>query len=143
MTFTPSRPFHPGGATASPYTLDCSIDRAHQPRHLRLLRERLLPRRCRDDRLATKLSVGIVPAEDAEPTDLRRWLSERQADIRADNRVAKEVLAFITEAGAKSVVMTDRIIGCPHEKGIHYEGLTCPVCSFWAGRDRWTGKRLQ
>ena len=28
-----------------------------------------------DDRLATKLSVGIAPAEDAEATDLRRWLS--------------------------------------------------------------------
>jgi hypothetical protein len=52
------------------------------------------------------------------------------------------VLAFITEAGAKSVVMTDRIIGCPHEEGIDYEGSTCPVCPFWAGRDRWTGKRL-
>jgi len=52
------------------------------------------------------------------------------------------VLAFITKAEAKSVVMTDRIIGCPHEEGIDYEGSTCPVCPFWAGRDRWTGKRL-
>jgi hypothetical protein len=95
-----------------------------------------------DDRLATKLSVGIVPAQGAEPTDLRRWLSEGQADIRADNRVTEEVLAFITEAGALSVVMPDRIIGCPHEEGTDYEGPTCPVCSYWAGRDRWTGKRL-
>jgi hypothetical protein len=23
------------------------------------------------------------------------------------------------------------------------EGATCPVCPFWAGRDRWAGKRLQ
>jgi hypothetical protein len=95
-----------------------------------------------DDKLATKLSIGIVPAANAEATDLRRWISEDQTDIRADNRIAEEVLAFITEAGAKSVVMTDRIIGCPHEEGIDYEGSTCPVCSFWAGRDRWTGKRL-
>jgi hypothetical protein len=95
-----------------------------------------------DDRLATKLSVGIVPAEDAEATDLRRWLSEEQGDIRTDNRVAEEVLAFITEAEAKSVVMTDRIIGCPHEEGIDYEGSTCPFCPFWAGRDRWTGKHM-
>ncbi len=95
-----------------------------------------------DDRMATKLSVGIVPAEGAEATDLRRWLSEEQVDIRVDNRVAEEVLSFITEAGAKSVVITDRIIGCPHEEGIDYEGSTCPVCLFWAGRDRWTGKRL-
>ena len=64
--------------------------------------------------MATKLTVGILPGEDAEATDLRRWLSEDQTDIRDDTRVAEEVLAFITEAGAKSVVMAERIIGCPH-----------------------------
>ncbi len=37
--------------------------------------------------------------------------------------MAEEVLAFIAEAGAKAVVMTDRIIGCPHEEGIDYEGV--------------------
>src|SRR4051812_15296303 len=31
-----------------------------------------------DDRTATKLTVAIVPAEDAEATDLRRWLSKDQ-----------------------------------------------------------------
>jgi hypothetical protein len=75
-----------------------------------------------DDSTATKLTVGIVPGEDADATDLRRWLSKEQTDIRDDIRVTEEVLAFITEAGAKSVVMTDRIIGCPHEEGIDYEG---------------------
>jgi hypothetical protein len=50
--------------------------------------------------------------------------------------------AFITEAGVKSVVIAERIIGCPHEEGIDYEGAICPACPFWAGRDRWTGKRL-
>ena len=72
----------------------------------------------------------------AEATDLRRWFSKGQTDIRDDIQVTKEVLAFITEAGAKSVLMTDRIIGCPHEEGIDYEGVTCPACPFWAGRDR-------
>ena len=95
-----------------------------------------------DDTVATKLTVGIVPAENAEVTDLRRWFSEG-SDIRNDVDVAEEVLAFITEAEAKSVVMTDRIIGCPHEEGVDYEGSTCPHCPFWAGRDRWTGERLQ
>ena len=94
-----------------------------------------------DDTRATKLTVGIVPAEDAEATELRRWSSEG-ADIRNDAGVAEEVLAFIDAAGARSIVMTDRIIGCPHEEGIDYEGPTCPACPFWAGRDRWTGKRL-
>ena len=92
-----------------------------------------------DDTMATKLAVGIVPAENAEVTDLQRWFSEG-CDIRNDVVVAEEVLAFIADTGAKSVVMTDRIIGCPHEEGIDYEGSTCPDCPFWAGRDRWTGK---
>jgi hypothetical protein len=95
-----------------------------------------------DDTMATKLTVGIVPAEIAEVADLRRWLSEG-SEIRDDVDVAEEVLAFIAATGAKSVVMTDRIIGCPHEEGIDYEGSTCPDCTFWVGRDRWTGKRLQ
>lgn len=29
-----------------------------------------------DDTMATKLTVGILPGEDAEATDLRRWLSK-------------------------------------------------------------------
>src|SRR6516162_6881361 len=78
-----------------------------------------------DDTTATKLTVGIVPAENAEVTDLRRWLSEG-SDIRNDIDVAEQVLAFIADTGAMSVVMTDRIIGCPHEEGIDYEGPTCP-----------------
>jgi hypothetical protein len=81
-----------------------------------------------DDSMATKLTVAIMPAEDAEATDLRHWFSKEQTDIRDDTGVAEEVLAFITEAGAKSVVMTDRIIGCPHEEGIDHEDATCPAC---------------
>jgi hypothetical protein len=84
-----------------------------------------------DDTMATKLTVGIVPAENAEATHLQRWFSEG-SDIRNDVDVAEEVLAFIADTGAKSVVMTDRIIGCPHEEGIDYEGSTCPNCPFWA-----------
>ena len=94
-----------------------------------------------NDTTATKLTVGIFPAENVEVTDLRRWFSE-VADIRNDARVAEEVLAFIEAAGVMSIVMTERIIGCPHEEGIDYDGPTCPSCPFWAGRDRWTGRRL-
>ena len=86
-----------------------------------------------DDSTATKLTVGIVPAEDAEATDLRRWFWKEQTDIRDDIRVTEEVLAFITEAGAKSVVMTERIIGCPHEEGVDHEGAACPACFLLGG----------
>jgi hypothetical protein len=94
-----------------------------------------------DDTRATNLTVGIVSAEDADATHLRRWFAER-ADIRSDAGVTEEVLAFIDAAGARSIVMTHRIIGCPHEEGIDYEGPNCPACPFWAARDRWTGTRL-
>jgi hypothetical protein len=72
-----------------------------------------------DDPTATKLTVGIVPAEHPAAADLRRWFSAA-ADIRYDAGVAEEVLAFIDAVGARSIVMTDRIIGCPHEEGIDY-----------------------
>jgi len=94
-----------------------------------------------DDVTATKIAVGIVPAEGAETSELRRWLSNG-AEIRGDVQVAAEVLAFIEAAGALSVTMTDRIIGCPHEEGVDSDGPTCPACPFWAGRDRWTSRRL-
>jgi len=90
-----------------------------------------------DDVTAAKITVGIIPAERAGASDLRRWVSDG-SDIRRDVEVAAEVLLFIEAAGALSMAMVDRIIGCPHEEGIDYEGATCPLSPFWAGRDRWT-----
>ena len=57
-----------------------------------------------DDRMATKLTVGIVPAEHADAAQLRRWFSEG-ADIRNDADIAEEVLALVAAAGARSVAM--------------------------------------
>ena len=95
-----------------------------------------------DDRRATKVSVGIVTAEDAEPEILERWFSE-DSDVRTDPTIGGEILTFIKAQGAKSVVTADRIIGCPHEEGIDYpEGQVCPQCPFWAHRDRWSGEVL-
>src|SRR5438445_8653195 len=91
-----------------------------------------------DDKLATKLAVAIITAQDAEPAVLNRWFSKGQ-DVRSDLVISSEVLKFIQDHGAKSVVITDRIIGCPHEEGVDYrEGTVCPQCPFWAHRDRWS-----
>jgi hypothetical protein len=91
---------------------------------------------------ASKVAVGIVPAEDGEVTELRTWSSET-ADLRNDAATSNEVLAFIQEHGGKSVVMSPGIIGCPHEEGIDYpEDEVCPECPYWATRDRWTGEEL-
>jgi hypothetical protein len=58
--------------------------------------------------------------------------------------VAAEIQRYLHDYGVKSVVMTDRIIGCPHEEVVDYpEGQVCPQCPFWAHRDRWTGELLE
>jgi hypothetical protein len=96
-----------------------------------------------DDRLATKVAVGVVLAEDQEPAFLERWFSEG-GDVRNDHDVNEQILEFIRSHEVKSIVMADRIIGCPHEEGIGYPaGSTCPQCPFWAHRDRWSGEEVQ
>jgi len=60
-------------------------------------------------------------------------------DVRTDPQIAAEILTFLDAAGVKTVALANRIIGCPHEEGINYEGPTYP---YWAGRDRWTGEML-
>ena len=86
---------------------------------------------------ATKVTVGIVPSENAEVKELRAWKVD-DGEIRADPRIAREISEFIEERQVLSVAMTDGIIGCPHQEGIDYEGEWCPFCEFWHGRDRFT-----
>jgi len=92
--------------------------------------------------LATKVAVAIIRDERGDPDPLQRWFTE-DMDVRTDPGVGEQVLAFLREHAAKSVVVTDGIIGCPHEEGIDYpEGKSCPRCPFWAGRDRFTHERI-
>ena len=92
-----------------------------------------------DNRRATKLAAAVIAKEDDPPADLRRYLVD-EGDVRQDPVVLEAVVLFFEEHGVRTVAMADRIIGCPHEEGIDYAGLTCPLCPFWAGRDRWTGE---
>ena len=91
-----------------------------------------------DDRRATKLVAAVIAKEDDPPSELRRYLVA-EGDVRQDPTILEEVVLLFEAHGVRSVAMVDRIIGCPHEEGIDYEGPTCPSCPFWAGRDRWTG----
>lgn len=96
-----------------------------------------------DDRHATKVAVAILASENAEPEPLSRWLVE-EGDIREKAVIGEEILAFIQENAARTVIVADRILGCPHEEGIDYpEGAKCPQCPFWARHDRWTGEPIQ
>jgi hypothetical protein len=96
-----------------------------------------------NDNVATKVSVAIIPAADQEPAFLERWFSEA-ADLRNDHGVHEQILGFIRTHEAKSVVLAERIIGCPHEEGIDYpENTVCPKCPFWANHERWSGEVVQ
>lgn len=97
----------------------------------------------RDDRRASKVAVGILTAEDAEVSELERWFSDDH-DVRDDVDIVSAMQRFIDQHAARTVVVADRIIGCPHEEGIDYpEGQKCPDCPFWATRDRWSGDVLR
>jgi hypothetical protein len=93
-----------------------------------------------DNKTASKVSVGIILVEGTEPTYMERWVLE-QGDVRTDLTINKQIMEFIAKYPIRSIVITDRIIGCPHEEGIDYpEGDICPKCPYWAHRDRWTGE---
>jgi len=94
------------------------------------------------DASASKVAVGIVLGENQEPSEMRKWFSE-SSDLRSDIDVATEILDFIKGHDVRSVAMSDRIIGCPHEEVVDYpEGQECPECPFWHGKDRWTGESV-
>ena len=96
-----------------------------------------------NDGLATKVAVSVILTENNEPDFLKRWFSETDLDVRCDPAIGEQVLAFLKTHSPRSVVVTDRIIGCPHEEGTDYpEGASCPHCPFWAGRDRFSHERI-
>lgn len=95
------------------------------------------------DKRASKVVVGIVRTEDAEADPLKKWFSEG-GDVRREPEIIEGILRFLEENSVKSVIATDRIIGCPHEEGIDYpEGGWCPECLFWKNHGRFTGEALQ
>jgi hypothetical protein len=92
---------------------------------------------------ASKVTVGIVEDETGNAIKIKRWNSEK-VDVRIDAAIIKSIEKFIRENEVRSVAMTDRIIGCPHEEGIDYpEGQVCPECPYWANRDRFTGEKIK
>lgn len=88
-----------------------------------------------DDQVASKVAVGIIARDGDDLIALERWYSE-DTDVRRDAGINQAILDFIEQHDVKSVVVTDGILGCPHEEGIDYpRGETCPECPFWADRD--------
>lgn len=91
-----------------------------------------------DNKMASKAVCAIIAFDGAEAEPMKKWFSS--SDLRKSEHVFSEILTFIDENGAKSVSMIEGIFGCPHEEGIDYpDGNYCPECTYWQGRDRFTG----
>ena len=69
-----------------------------------------------DDRLATKVAVGIKATEESEP-EMMRWHSPTM-DIRRNVAVLENIVKLIRRRQVKSVAMVEQILGCPHEEGV-------------------------
>jgi len=65
-----------------------------------------------DNRRATKVAVGIIPAPRSELAEMRRWFAEA-GDVRVDETVFAEIVTFLREHKVQSVAMTEKILGCP------------------------------
>ncbi|MGD0462911.1 MAG: SEC-C metal-binding domain-containing protein [Tepidisphaeraceae bacterium] len=84
-----------------------------------------------DDKTTTKIVAGVILSEEAEPI-LLKWMG---MNVVGDAKIAEEIKRFLAKHGVKSVVVTEGILGCPHEEGIDFpRGQDCPVCPFWAGK---------
>ncbi len=92
-----------------------------------------------DDRLASKVVASVVAGEGQESAEMRTWFSDDR-DLRNDTTVFEKVVGLFDQHGVHSIAMLDRIMGCPHEEGIDYQGPTCPQCPFWSNRERWSGE---
>jgi hypothetical protein len=88
-----------------------------------------------DDKKATKAVLAIF-LQEGGPLTLYRYFSEDK-DVRYKIAIQESILAHLKEKQVRSLIMVEKIFGCPHEEGIDYpEGEACPQCPFWRNRDR-------
>jgi len=88
------------------------------------------------DKLATKLVASVFPTARLELNAIRKWTTN-QGDIRENAAIRDELSAFLKENNVAHAVVTEEILGCPHEEGVDYPvGTVCPHCPFWAKRPR-------
>ena len=95
------------------------------------------------DKQAIKIVASILPAAKAAALATRKWTSA-EGDIRENASVQAELSGFFKEHRVAQAVVTEEIIGCPHEEGIDYQsGGTCTECPFWATHPNSRGRLLE
>lgn len=83
-----------------------------------------------DDQRTTKIVASVIK-RGAEPI-LKRWVGN---NVKNNPKVRREIREFFASYGVKSVVATEKNMGCPHEEGEDFpEGEDCPFCPWWKGK---------
>jgi len=81
-----------------------------------------------DDQKVTKIVAAVLPDEKTNPI-LKKWFG---VGVGENPETAAAIGEFFRDQQVKNVIMTEGIIGCPHEEGIDYPvGESCPECPFW------------
>jgi len=81
-----------------------------------------------DDKVVSKIVAAVLVDENTNPI-IKKWSGD---GIAQNPETASEIGKFFQEQQVANVVMTEGIIGCPHEEGIDYPiGESCPQCPFW------------
>ncbi len=84
-----------------------------------------------DDHTCTRITAAVINAPNARP-QFRHWWGESP---ETDPWVIAEIGEFFRLYRVREAVMTEGIIGCPHDEGIDYpEDEECPYCPFWNAR---------
>ena len=82
-----------------------------------------------NDQVVTKIVVAVLPDEQTNPI-LKKWSGE---GVAQDPETAAAIGEFLQEQRVQKVVMTEGVIGCPHEEGVDFPtGESCLECPFWA-----------
>ena len=63
-----------------------------------------------NDTRASKVAVAIMVAEGEDPRALERWF-DQEGDVRRNPAIGNQILQFVQDHDAKTIVMTDSIIG--------------------------------
>jgi hypothetical protein len=82
-----------------------------------------------NDQIVTKIVAAVLIDDKRDPI-IKNWVGD---GIVEDQVIANEIGEFFRAQKVQNIIMTEGIIGCPHEEGIDYpSGESCPNCPFWS-----------
>jgi hypothetical protein len=86
-----------------------------------------------DDKTITKIVAVVILSSESDPI-LRSWDGN---DVSTNGEVVFEISNYFNKFQVNEVVMTEGVVGCPHEEGVDYPaGEACPYCPYWSEKSK-------